>query len=87
MGSEQSGHKGEGYKRPKSEEELIEEIFAVMKKIDDAHEPGSGMSFDDEMAQLKQYPPELVQQCQKLRRSAMYELSRPQWIGGRQEVA
>jgi hypothetical protein len=67
----------------KTREEQIDEILLVMQRIDDAHEPGSSMSLEEELAKLNEYDPELVRACATLRRQKMYELPRPQWIGGR----
>lgn len=56
MSPEQSIGGGQ-YEKPKTEEELIEEILAVMQTIDDAHESGSGQSLEDALNVLKAYPP------------------------------
>lgn len=67
----------------KTREELIDEILCAMQRVDDANEPGSSMSLEEELAKLKAYDPALVEECAILRRQKMYELPRAQWIGGR----
>ncbi len=81
MDLERSHVGGEEFTKPKTDEELIEEILGIMKQIDDAHESGSGMSLEDLLNKLKEFDPELVKRCGDMRRSAMYKQPRPQWFG------
>ena len=80
---------GESSAHPSRPEELktrevqLDEILCAMQRVDDAHEPGSSMSLEEELAKLKAYDPALVEECATLRRQKMYELPRPQWISGR----